>query len=72
MGYGKAQVADALTKLHGDGNLLTVLVEALEIVATRRQERRERERVPRVKSPLKLREPVEETLILVTPTPTVA
>ena len=49
---GKAQVADALTKLHGDGDLLravcrqafTVLVEAPEIMAARRQERRERER----------------------------
>ena len=76
---GKAQVADALTKLHGDGDLLravcrqafTVLVEAPEIMAARRQERRERERVPRVKSPLKLREPVDETSIPVTPTPTV-
>ena len=66
---GKAQVADALTKLHGDGDLLrtvcrqafTVLVEAPKIMAARRQERRERERVPRVKSPLKLREPVDET-----------
>ena len=54
---GKAQVADALTKLHGDGDLLravcrqavTVLVEAPEIMAARRQEKRERERVPRVK-----------------------
>ena len=44
---GKAQVADALTKLHGDGDLLravcrqafTVLVEAPEIMAARRQER---------------------------------
>ena len=35
----------------------TVLVEAPEIMAARRQERRQRERVPRVKSPLKLREP---------------
>ena len=40
---GKAQVADALTKLHGDGDLLravcrqafTVLVEACEIMAAR-------------------------------------
>ena len=70
---GKAQVADALTKLHGDGDLLravcrqafTVLVEAPEIMASRRQERRERERVPRVKSPLKLREPADETSICV-------
>ena len=76
---GKKQVADALTKLHGDGDLLravcrqafTVLVGASEIMAVRRQERRERERVPRVKSPLKLREPVDETSIPVTPTPTV-
>ena len=44
-------------KLHGDGDLFrgvcrqafTVLVEAPEIMAARRQERRERERVPRVK-----------------------
>ena len=57
---GKAQVTDALTKLHGDGDLLravyrqafTVLLEAPEIMAARRQEKRERERVPRVKSPL--------------------
>ena len=56
---GKAQVADASTKLHGDGDLLravcrqafTVLVEAPEIMAARRQEKREREKVPRVKSP---------------------
>ena len=76
---GKAQVADALTKLHGDGDLLravcrqafTELVEAPEIMAARRQERRERERVPRVKSPLKLREPVDEMSIPVTPMPTV-
>ena len=73
------QLADALTKLHCDGDLLravcrqafTVLVEAPEIIAARRQERRERERVPRVKSPLKLREPVDETSIPVTPMPTV-
>ena len=72
--------ADALTKLHGDGGLLravcrqtfTVLVvEAPEIMAARRQEKREREKVQRVKSPLKLREPVDETSIAVTPTPTV-
>ena len=76
---GKAQVADALTKLHGDGDLLravcrqafTVLVEAPEIMAARRQEKRERERVPRVNSPLKLREPVDEMSIPVTPMPTV-
>ena len=76
---GKAQVADALTKLHCDGDLLravcrqafTVLVEAPKIMAARRQERRERERVPRVKSPLKLRELVDDTSIPVTPTPTV-
>ena len=56
---GKASVADALTKLHGDGDLLravcrqafTVLVEAPEIMAARR--------------------PVDETSIPVTPTPTV-
>ena len=56
---GKAQVADALTKLHGDGDLLravsrqafTVLVEAPEIMAARRQQKREQERVPRAKSP---------------------
>ena len=77
--HGKAQVADALTKLHGDGDLLravcrqafTVLVEAPEIMAARCQERRECERAPRVKSPLMLREPVDETSVPVTPTPTV-
>ena len=76
---GKAQGADALTTLHDDGDLLravcrqalTVLVEAPEIMAARRQERRERERVPRVKSPLKLREPVDETSMSVTTTTTV-
>ena len=76
---GKAQVADALTKVHGDGDLLravcrqafTVLVEAPEIMAARRQEKRERERVPRVKSPSKLREPVDETSMSVTTTTTV-
>ena len=49
---GKAQVADAVTKLHGDGDLLravsrqtfTVLVEAPEIMAARGQEKKERER----------------------------
>ena len=49
----------------------TVLVEAPEVTAARRQEKMERERVPRVKSPLKLREPVIETSIPVTSTPTV-
>ena len=47
---GKAQVADVLTKLHGDGDVLravcrqayTVLVEAPEIMAARRQKKRER------------------------------
>ena len=76
---GKAQVADALTKLHGDGDLLravcrqafTVLVEAPVIMAARRQEGRERGRIPRVKSPLKLRKLVDETSVPVTPTPTV-
>ena len=71
---GKAQIADALTKLHGDGDMLravcrqafTVLVEAPEMIAARRQERTERERVPRVKSPSKLREPVDETSIPLT------
>ena len=70
---GKAQVADALTKLHGGGDLLRTVCrqEDPEIMAARRQERRERERVLRVKSPLKLREPVDETTIPVTPMPTV-
>ena len=75
---GKAQLADALTKLHGDGDLLravcrqafTVLVEETEIMAARRQEKREREIVP-IKSPLRMREPVDETTIPVTPMPTV-
>ena len=78
-GGGKAQVADALTKLHGDGELLravcsqafTVLVEAPEIMAARRQEKREWERLPRVESPLKLREPVGKTSLPVTTTTTV-
>ena len=76
---GKAQVADALTRLHGNGDLLravcrqafTELVEATEIMTARRQERRGRDRVPRVKSPLKLREPVDDMTIPVTPVPTV-
>ena len=76
---GKAHVADALTKLHGDGDVLravcrqafTVLVEAPEIMAARRQEKRERERVSRVKSPLKLRELVDETSMPVITTTTV-
>ena len=76
---GKAQGADALTELHGDGDLLeavcrqafTVLVEAPEIMAAIRQEKRERERVPRVKSPSKLREPVGEMSMPVTTTTTV-
>ena len=41
----------------------TVLVEASEIMAARRQEAKERERVPSVKSPFKLRELVDETSI---------
>ena len=72
---GKAQVADALTKLHGDGDLLravcrqafTVLIEAPEIISARRQERR----APRVKSPSNLREPAGEMLMPVKPMPTV-
>ena len=75
----KAQMADALTKLHGDGDLLravcrqafTVLVEALEIMVARRQEKRERERVTGVKSLLKLREPLDGTSVPVTTTTTV-
>ena len=70
----QSQVADALTKLHGDGDLLrsvcrqafTMLVEAPDIMTARRQEKRERERAPRVKSPSKLRELVDETSMLVT------
>ena len=76
---GKAQVADALTQLHGDGDLLravccqafTVLVEAPQNMAARRQEKREQEKVPRVKSPLKLRELLDETSMPVTTTTTV-
>ena len=76
---GKAQVADVLIKLHGDGDLLravcrqafTVLVEAPENMVARRQEEREWKRVPRVKSPLKLREFVDETSMSVTTTITV-
>ena len=66
---GKAQVSDALTKLHGDGCCLSSSVhgvEAAEIVAARRQEKKERDRVPRVKSPSKLRELVIETSIPMT------
>ena len=76
---GKAQMPDALTKLYGDGDLLravcrqafTVLVKASEIIAARRQEKKERGIVPRVKSRLKLWEPVIETSIPVTSTPIV-
>ena len=76
---GKAQEADALTMLHGDGDLLravcrqafTVLIEASGIMAAKRQEKRERERLPRVKSPLKLQEPMDEMSIPETPIPTV-
>ena len=76
---GKAQVADALTKLHGDGDLLravcrqafTVLVEAPEIMAARRQEKREREKRLRVESPSKLREHVDDMSMPVTTTTTV-
>ena len=72
-------MADALTRLHGGGDLLRVVyqqafaevVEAPEIMTARRQEKRERERVPRVKSPLKLREPLGDMMIPVTPEPTV-
>ena len=69
----------ALTELHGDGDLLRalcrqafmVLVEAPEIMAARRQEKKEeRERAPRVKSQFKLREPVIETSTPVTSMPT--
>ena len=73
---GKAQATDALTKLHGDGNLLravcrqayTVLVEAPENMA---RKARTEKRVPRVKSPSKLRELVDETSLPVTTTTTV-
>ena len=76
---GKAQVADALTKLHGDGGLFRavcrqvfkVFVEAPEIMAASPQAKRERERVPRVKSPSKLGEPVDVTSMSVTTTTTV-
>ena len=67
------------TKLHGDGDLLgavcrqafTVLVEAPQIMAAKRKEKKEREREPIVKSPLKLRKLVFESSIPVTSTPTV-
>ena len=76
---GKAQVADGLTRLHGNGDLLravcqqafTELVEAAEIMTASRQEKGEREGIPRVKSPLKLREPVDDMIIPVTSVPTV-
>ena len=59
---GKAKIANVLTKLHGEGYLLravcrqasTLFVETPEIIAARHQERKECERVPRVKSPLKI------------------
>ena len=47
------------------------LVEAPKIMTARRQEKKEREGIPRVKSPLKLREPVGDMIIPVTPMPTV-
>ena len=49
---GKAQVADALTKLHGDGDLLRVVCRqtfTVLVEAPRRQEWKERERISRVK-----------------------
>ena len=63
---GEAQVAVALTKLHGDGVLLRAVCRQaftvlIEIMAARRHEKKEREWVRRVKSPLKLREPVIKT-----------
>ena len=75
---GKAQVADALTRFHGNGDLLravcqqafTELVEAPKIMTASRQENQEREGKPRVKSPLKLREPVDDMIIPVKPMPT--
>ena len=76
---GKAHVADALTRLHGNGDLsravcqhaIAKLVEAPKIMTVSRKGKREREGIPRVKSPLKLREPVDDMIILVTPMPTV-
>ena len=76
---GKAQVKYALTRLHGNGDLLrascqqaiTKLVEAPKIMTASRQENMEREGIPRVNSRLKLREPVDDMIILVTPMPTV-
>ena len=76
---GKAQLADGLTRLHGNGDLLravcqqafTELVEAPKIMTASRQEKGEREGIPRVKSPLKLREPVDDMIIPVTSVPTV-
>ena len=76
---GKAQVANALTRLHGNGDFLravcqqafTELVEATKIMTASRQEKREREGIPRVKPPPKLRERVGDMIIPVTPVPTV-
>ena len=76
---GKAQVADALTSLHGNGDLLravcqqafTELVEAPKIMTSSRQEKKEREGIPKVESPLKVREPVDDMITPVTPMPTV-
>ena len=72
---GKAHMADALTRLHGNCPLIrtvcqhafTELVEAPEMMTALRQ----LGRVPRVKSPLKLREPVDDMMIPVTPVLTV-
>ena len=66
-----------LTRFHGNGDLLravcqqafTELVEAPRIMTASREEKQEREGIPRVKSPSKLREPVDDTIIPVTPMP---
>ena len=50
---------------------ITKLVEAPKIMTASRKGKRDREGIPRVNSPLTLRELVDDMIILVTPMPTV-
>ena len=61
---------NALTRLHGNGDLLRAVCQQAFMTASR-QEKKEREGIPRVKSPSMLREPVDETSMPVTTTTTV-